>query len=231
MSVMSTLKAKLDEALAMAADAKRRLDSTLDLDAGLRAASEKSGAEAVAANLEAKLAEAQAEAELERLADARTARLAQIEQEQAKAIKAGAALQKALPDQLLAAVSDLRAAVAACKSAGFVVGIEMPREAFIEQQIAEIRSKGRNLAADAKALSPDFIDMERALIALGEASQSFSWASGRSAPSMPHMRHSAYRHAVEADSDQSAFVRENWHAPDEDARDRVMSLLVEGNAL
>ncbi len=229
MSVLDTIKARIDEAKAFAADAARRLDSADDLDVAVRASAEKQGAEEFARKLEVQLAAAEAAAEIERLADARGRRIVAIEQEQAQQARNGAALQKGLADRFEAAVADLRAVIEDVRRAGHDVDLALPAVGDIERRVADCMSAGRRMISESKS-SAEFIEDDRAITALGEARQGWRWATGAAKPSMPHIAYGVIRGEVSPDSSQADFVRSTW-IDSEDARDRVLLLLGEGSRL
>jgi hypothetical protein len=228
-NVLDAIKARLDEAKALAADAAKRLGGALDLDAARTAAVDRLAAETVAANLADQLAAAEAAAEIERLADARGRRIAVIEQEQAQQAKNGAALQKGLADRFAAAVADLRAVIEDVRRAGHGVDLPLPPLDCIERRVADCMSAGSRMVAESK-LSAEFIEDDRAVTALGEAQQGWRWSSGAAKPFAPHVAYQVIRGEVSPDSDQAAFVRSTWIA-DEDSRDRVLWQLGQGSRL
>ncbi len=229
MSVLNAIRQRLDEARTLAADAAKRLGGALDLDAARTAAVDRLAAETVARNLADQLATAEAAAEIERLADARGRRIAAIEQEQAQAARNGAALANDLADRFEAAAADLRAVIEDVRRAGHDVDLPLPAVGDIERRVADMQTAGRRMIAGSKS-SPEFVEDDRAIAALGEAQQAWRWATGVSKPSMPHVMYQVIREEVGADSSQEQFLREVWLG-DEDARDQVLLALGEGSRL
>jgi hypothetical protein len=229
MNVIDTIKARLHEAQALAADAARRSSNTLDLAATQEAVLDRLTAETLARNLEVHLAATEAAAEIERLAYARTKRIAAIKAEQAQQAKNGSALANDLADRFEAAVANLRAVMANIKRAGHDVELPLPALGDIERRVADMATAGRRMISESKS-SAEFIEDDRAIAALGEAQQAWRWATGAAKPTMPHIMFQVIREEVSPDSSQEQFLREVWIA-DEDSRDRVLLLLGEGSRL
>ncbi len=220
------LRAKLNEATSAVADAARRLVGVIDIQTVGAILHEKQSAEIVAANLSALLDNAAAREEAERIADARGRRIAKIKQELAAKAVNGKALQGVLGERYTAAVEALRAVQADITAAGFHIELATAPE-FV---VAHMAAAGRTLVAESKT-SEEFLDDDAALAALGHAREAYSWATGATAPSAPHVVRQVINQRIEPGSmSDSEFVRDIWIASQDD-KDRVLHLLGEGSTL
>ncbi|WP_395821806.1 hypothetical protein [Devosia sp.] len=216
----------------MAADAVKRLAGVTDIQTVGAILHEKQAAEVVAENLAALIDNAAAREEAERIADARGRRIAAIEKAAGERnANAQVLVSGKLGKRLADAVAELSAVKAAADAAGFPLDLTIAVPRFVERMQSEMVSAGKRIAAETKALSPEFVDEDKAVEALGQARQAYSWATGATDLPPPHVLRQAIRKSVEPGSmTESQFVSEVWIA-DQDSRDRVLWLISQGSTL